>query len=80
MLTTQFSSFQPYATKELSRYISILACFPKDLETLKLIKIHPAIMADKEFLGDYVPGTIITWAKNCKSTYGINKHYLKLGS
>ncbi|KAF9581350.1 oligomeric, coiled-coil, peripheral membrane protein [Lunasporangiospora selenospora] len=68
-----FEKFNVLATKEFSKQARLLQSFPRDIEALRQIKVHSALLpadSPERYISDFIPTEkLILWAERCRETH-----------
>ncbi|KAG0263179.1 oligomeric, coiled-coil, peripheral membrane protein [Mortierella polycephala] len=68
-----FEKFNVFAVKELTKQARLLQSFPRDIETLRQIKVHPALLpanSPERYISDFIPTEkLILWAERCREIH-----------
>ncbi|KAG0211074.1 oligomeric, coiled-coil, peripheral membrane protein [Mortierella sp. NVP41] len=68
-----FEKFNAFATKELSKQARLLQSFPRDIEALRQIRVHPALLppdSPERYISDFIPtDKLILWAERCREIH-----------
>ncbi|KAI1307675.1 oligomeric, coiled-coil, peripheral membrane protein [Mortierella claussenii] len=68
-----FEKFNAFATREFTKQARLLQSFPKDIEALRQIKVHPALLpADsfERYISDFIPtDKLVLWAERCREIH-----------
>ncbi|KAG0298760.1 oligomeric, coiled-coil, peripheral membrane protein [Linnemannia gamsii] len=75
-----FEKFNAFATKELTKQARLLQSFPRDIEALRQIRVHPALLppdSPERYISDFIPtDKLVLWAERCR---GIHEELLRDG-
>ncbi|KAK3809672.1 MAG: hypothetical protein J3R72DRAFT_428265 [Linnemannia gamsii] len=68
-----FEKFNAFATKELTKQARLIQAFPRDIEALRQIKVHPALLppdSPERYISDFIPtDKLILWAERCREIH-----------
>lgn len=68
-----FEKFNAFATKELTKQARLLQSFPRDIEALRQIRVHPALLppdSPERYISDFIPtDKLILWAERCREIH-----------
>ncbi|KAG0004743.1 oligomeric, coiled-coil, peripheral membrane protein [Entomortierella chlamydospora] len=68
-----FEKFNAFATKEFTKQARLLQSFPRDIETLRQIKVHPALLpadSPERYISDFIPTEkLVLWAERCREIH-----------
>ncbi|KAK3814483.1 MAG: hypothetical protein J3Q66DRAFT_442095 [Benniella sp.] len=68
-----FEKFNAFATKEFNKQARLLLSFPRDIEALRQIRIHPALLpadSGERYISDFIPTEkLVRWAEGCKEIH-----------
>ncbi|KAG0336595.1 oligomeric, coiled-coil, peripheral membrane protein, partial [Podila humilis] len=68
-----FEKFNAFATKELSKQARLLQSFPRDIEALRQIRVHPALLpqdSPDRYISDFIPtDKLVLWAERCRDIH-----------
>ncbi|KAI7825342.1 hypothetical protein BC939DRAFT_128182 [Gamsiella multidivaricata] len=68
-----YEKFNAFATKELTKQARLLQSFPRDIEALRQIKVHPALLpadSSDRYISDFIPTEkLVLWAERCQEIH-----------
>ncbi|KAG0234848.1 oligomeric, coiled-coil, peripheral membrane protein [Actinomortierella wolfii] len=68
-----FEKFNAFATKEFTKQARLLQSFPRDIETLRRIRVHPALLQPDNtdrYIADFIPADkLVIWADRCREIH-----------
>ncbi|KAF9156948.1 oligomeric, coiled-coil, peripheral membrane protein, partial [Linnemannia schmuckeri] len=68
-----FEKFNAFATKELTKQARLIQSFPRDIEALRQIRVHPALLppdSPERYIADFIPtDKLILWAERCREIH-----------
>ncbi|KAF9217302.1 oligomeric, coiled-coil, peripheral membrane protein [Podila verticillata] len=68
-----FEKFNAFATKELTKQARLLQSFPRDIEALRQIRVHPALLppdSPDRYISDFIPtDKLVLWADRCRDIH-----------
>ncbi|KAG0027497.1 oligomeric, coiled-coil, peripheral membrane protein [Podila clonocystis] len=68
-----FEKFNAFATKELTKQARLLQSFPRDIEALRQIRVHPALLppdSPDRYISDFIPtDKLVLWAERCRDIH-----------
>ncbi|GJJ77140.1 autophagy-related protein 11 [Entomortierella parvispora] len=68
-----FEKFNTFATKDLTKQARLLQSFPRDIEALRQIKVHPALLptdSPDRYISDFIPtDKLVLWAERCREIH-----------
>ncbi|KAI8345778.1 hypothetical protein B0O80DRAFT_265411 [Mortierella sp. GBAus27b] len=68
-----FEKFNAFATKEFSKQARLLQSFPRDIDALRQIRVHPALLpadSGERYISDFIPTEkLVRWADGCKEIH-----------
>ncbi|KAF9935347.1 oligomeric, coiled-coil, peripheral membrane protein [Linnemannia zychae] len=68
-----FEKFNAFATKELTKQARLIQSFPRDIEALRQIRVHPALLppdSPERYISDFIPtDKLILWAERCREIH-----------
>ncbi|KAF9437182.1 oligomeric, coiled-coil, peripheral membrane protein [Entomortierella beljakovae] len=68
-----FDKFNSFATKEFTKQAKLLQSFPRDIEVLRQIKVHPALLpaeSPERYIADFIPtDKLVLWAERCREIH-----------
>ncbi|KAF9113456.1 oligomeric, coiled-coil, peripheral membrane protein [Mortierella sp. AM989] len=68
-----FEKFNAFATKEFTKQARLLQSFPRDIEALQQIKVHPALLpaeSSERYISDFIPtDKLVLWAERCREIH-----------
>ncbi|KAF8981902.1 oligomeric, coiled-coil, peripheral membrane protein [Entomortierella lignicola] len=68
-----FEKFNVFATKEFTKQAKLLQSFPRDIEALRQIKVHPALLpadSPERYISDLIPtDKLVLWAERCREIH-----------
>ncbi|KAF9425316.1 oligomeric, coiled-coil, peripheral membrane protein [Podila epigama] len=68
-----FEKFNLFATKELAKQARLLQSFPRDIEALRQIRVHPALLpgdSPDRHISDFIPTEkLVLWADRCREIH-----------
>ncbi|KAF9159474.1 oligomeric, coiled-coil, peripheral membrane protein [Actinomortierella ambigua] len=68
-----FEKFNAFAAKEFAKQARLLQSFPRDIETLRRIRVHPALLqqdSPDRYIADFIPADkLVIWADRCREIH-----------
>ncbi|KAF9993744.1 hypothetical protein BGZ65_010697, partial [Modicella reniformis] len=68
-----FEKFNAFATKEFNKQARLLQSFPRDIEALRQIRVHPTLLppeSAERYISDFIPtDKLVRWAEGCKEIH-----------
>ncbi|KAG0303445.1 oligomeric, coiled-coil, peripheral membrane protein [Dissophora globulifera] len=68
-----FEKFNAIAIKEFTKQARLLQSFPRDIEALRQIKVHPALLpadSPERYISDFIPtDKLVVWAERCREIH-----------
>ncbi|KAF9288952.1 oligomeric, coiled-coil, peripheral membrane protein [Mortierella alpina] len=68
-----FEKFNAFAVKEFAKQARLLQSFPRDIEALRQIRVHAALLppsSPERYISDFIPtDKLIVWAERCREIH-----------
>ncbi|KAF9956768.1 oligomeric, coiled-coil, peripheral membrane protein [Mortierella alpina] len=68
-----FEKFNAFAVKEFAKQARLLQSFPRDIEALRHIRVHAALLpanSPEKYISDFIPtDKLIVWAERCREIH-----------
>ncbi|KAG0212821.1 oligomeric, coiled-coil, peripheral membrane protein [Mortierella sp. GBA30] len=68
-----FEKFNAFAVKEFAKQARLLQSFPRDIEALRQIKVHAALLppnSSERYISDFIPtDKLVLWAERCREIH-----------
>ncbi|KAF9572511.1 oligomeric, coiled-coil, peripheral membrane protein [Mortierella alpina] len=68
-----FEKFNAFAVKEFAKQARLLQSFPRDIEALRQIRVHAALLppnSPERYISDFIPtDKLVVWAERCREIH-----------